>query len=365
MPHRRRAEVVRIVEDHNDTTFLEVQIADSLQRAVNYSQLTGPVNVGDEVIVNTIGVDLQLGSGGYHFVVANLTRPAMAPDCAGHIVKLRYTPLQTNVLAVEEESSPHHQAMLRAASLDGMPVVVATLHSMIAPIAAGMKVGGGEAVRVIYLMTDSAALPIGFSRLVRALKEAKLIDATITVGQAFGGDCEAVNVYSGMLAARFALNADAVVVAPGVGHVGTGTPFGFSGIEQASILDGVNALRGRAVAALRVSFADERERQRGVSHHSLTTLGRLTQTRATVVLPELIADEIQLVRSQLAAAHVTAWHDLAQRGGAAALAELERKQIPVTSMGRRVEQDRAFFLAGGAAGEFAGELVVKRERSPF
>ena len=31
-----------------------------------------PPNVGDEVLLNTTAVELSLGTGGYHFVIANL-----------------------------------------------------------------------------------------------------------------------------------------------------------------------------------------------------------------------------------------------------------------------------------------------------
>ena len=57
-------------------------------------------------------------------------------------------------------------------------------------------------------MTDAAALPLAFSRLVRELTAAELLDATITAGQAFGGDYECVTVASVLLAARWIAGAD-------------------------------------------------------------------------------------------------------------------------------------------------------------
>ena len=41
---------------------------------VAYPRQTGPVEVGDTVLVNTQGRDLGLGSGGFDIVYANLTR---------------------------------------------------------------------------------------------------------------------------------------------------------------------------------------------------------------------------------------------------------------------------------------------------
>ena len=55
-------------------------------------------------------------------------------------------------------------------------------------------------VRIAYVMTDGAALPGGFSRLVAELRAAGLVDGWITSGQAFGGELEAVTVWTGLLA---------------------------------------------------------------------------------------------------------------------------------------------------------------------
>ncbi len=356
MIRRQRAEVVSVLEDCGEVVFVAVRLDATAARAVCYPLLTGAIAVGDEVIVNTMASELKLGSGGYHYVVANLSRDdELAHDARGHIVKLRYTPLQHEVLTLEEPASPHHATLAAAQSLAGMPIIVGTLHSQVAAVAAGIR-AHRAAARIVYVMTDSAALPIGFSHLVRQLKAVGLLDSTITAGQAFGGDHEAVNVTSALLAAKVALNADHVIVAPGVGHVGTGTRFGFSGIEQAGILDSVAALRGRGVAVLRISFADARPRHRGVSHHSLTVLGQLTQARATVVAPELPPVQAAAIARQLEP--IALRHELITQSGERALGELAARGVQVTTMGRSVEQDREFFLSAGAAGEFAAMQEV-------
>ena len=83
--------------------------------------------------------------------------------------------------------------------------------------------------RVVYVMSDQGALPMAFSRSVAELRASGLLAGTVTVGQAFGGDLEAVTLHSGLLAARLALGAELVVVSQGPGNLGTGTRWGFSG----------------------------------------------------------------------------------------------------------------------------------------
>ena len=46
------------------------------RRAYALTQLTGPVAVGDRVVVNTTAVELGLGTGGWHVVHWNLDRDA-------------------------------------------------------------------------------------------------------------------------------------------------------------------------------------------------------------------------------------------------------------------------------------------------
>ena len=47
-------------------------------------------------------------------------------------------------------------------------------------------------------MTDGAALPLALSDLVATLRDRDLVDTTITCGHAFGGDHEAVSVFSAL-----------------------------------------------------------------------------------------------------------------------------------------------------------------------
>jgi hypothetical protein len=277
-------------------------------------------------------------------------------------MKLRYTPFQLKVLSVEEEGSPYRAAVEEFTSLAGTPVVVGTLHSMLAPAAAGCRVTAGEGVRIGYIMTDGAALPVFLSKTVRALKAAGLLVGTVTVGHAFGGDLEAVNIYSGLIAASVALKADVIIITMGPGIVGTGTKWGTTALEQGEIINAVNILGGRAVAVPRLSFADPRSRHRGISHHTLTALGQVALTPALVALPEIPPGELAVIEKQLKEGGISDRHQVLVRDGKPALKYLAQHGIQARSMGRGPDDDPVFFLAAGAAGRVAAELLKEPQQ---
>src|SRR5438105_3653018 len=200
MVRLRRGKVVAIVAERPGALELDVALEGDLGPgvAIAYPELTGPVEPGDAVLLNSTAVELGLGTGGVHFVVAVEARgaPEAGSAVSGRVMKARYTPLQTAVRAVEET---HREILEGSSGLGGTPVVCAPLHSMIGPIAAGAKTAGAE--RVAYVMTDGAALPAAFSRLVPTLRDAGVLDAFLTCGQAFGGEAEAVTIWTGLLAA--------------------------------------------------------------------------------------------------------------------------------------------------------------------
>ena len=328
--------VQSVTDWDGDAQELTVRLELETRRAVNYPALTGPAGVGDEVLLNTTAQALKLGTGGYDFVSANLTHALPKPLEAetGHIIKGRYLPCQQAVLTLEEQE---RYADVWERKLEGFPVLVGQLHSQIGPAAAGLHLSGRR--RVAYVMTDAGALPMAFSRLVRDLKAAGLLGATLTCGQAFGGDAETVTLHSALLGAKHILHCDAAIVCQGPGGAGTGTKYGFSGIEQAQNLDIVRALGGTSVAIVRMSSADKRERHQGVSHHTRTTLD-LAYSRCIVPLP-VGADETTLPPGHSV---------LFIEGAQAALDFLAARGIAVTSMGRTPAEDPAFFLAAAAAG---------------
>src|SRR6478609_462489 len=305
MPSYRTGEVVTLLEARPGLQRVEVDLGHGPERAYALTQLTGPVALGDRVVVNTTAVELGLGTGGWHVVHWNLERDGWSEPGPGHIIKGRYTSLQADVGSTEE----HLEALAEIDSIDGMPVVVAALHSQLPAIAVAFKACAPGA-RLAYVMTDGAGLPLAMSDLVATLRAKDLVDATITCGHAFGGDYEAVSVYSALAVARHVVGADAAVVVMGPGIVGTGTRLGFSGIEVGPVLDAVTGLAGDPIACLRVSFADERPRHQGVSHHTLTTLRVACRSRVTIPVPTVGGEHEARIRADLEAGGLTDRHDL-------------------------------------------------------
>jgi hypothetical protein len=302
------------------------------------TQLTGPVACGDRVVVNTTAVELGLGTGGWHVVHWNLARGEWSEPGPGHIMKSRYTSFQADVGSAEE----HWEELAEVASVDGMPVVAAALHSQVPAIAVAFKRERPDA-RLVYVMTDGASLPIALSDLTFALRQRELLDATVTCGHAFGGDYEAVSIYSALAVARHIAKSDAAVVAMGPGIVGTATRLGFSGIEVGPVLDATVGLRGRPIAALRASHADPRPRHQGVSHHSITALTTAIRSRVTVAAPDGLD----------VPAAIAERHDLERVPEIDIIEALDGHDIHVVSMGRPAADDPILFECAAAAGVVA------------
>jgi hypothetical protein len=344
---------------------LDVRVDGATVRALAYPALTGCPRRGDRVLLNTTALALGLGTGGYALVVAVPDRLPPDPGLPGHLVKARYSPLQATVLGADEQGSPHHDVLRDADDVGGMPVVVADLHSALPAVLAGLfeqaERAGGPArpaaspPRVVYVMQDGGALPAWFSRTCAALAEAGWLTATVTTGQSFGGDLETVTVHSGLLAARHVLGADVAVVAQGPGNLGTGTRWGFSGVAAGEAVNAAAALGGRPVAALRLSDADPRERHRGVSHHSLTAYGRVALARADVPVPVL--DGAFGARIAAEAAGLAARHEIVPVPVDGLEGALRTCPVRLSTMGRGLDEDLAYFLAAAAAGRHAGRLL--------
>lgn len=332
MPTFRTAEVTGLLEERPGLQRVDTDLG----RAYALTQLTGPVAVGDRVVLNTTAVDLGLGTGGWHIVHWNTAREVFDEPGPGHIMKLRYTSLQFDAGSTEE----HHPTS--PTDLEGMPVVVGSLHSQVPGVAAAIR-ATVPAARLTYVMTDGAALPIVISDLVEAMTRVGLIDTTITAGHAFGGDLEAVSVPSALALARHVTHADVAIVAMGPGVVGTDSPLGTTALEVPAVLDAAAALGGRPVAVLRMSDGDPRERHRGVSHHTRTALD-LVRSPVLVAAPEEGAFE-----------HPR--HDVRVVPGPDVPALLDALGLHVTTMGRGPAEDPLFFRATAAAGALAASLL--------
>jgi hypothetical protein len=330
MPRFRTATVTEVLAERPGLA----RVATDAGRAYALTDLTGPVAAGDRVVLNTTAVDLGLGTGGWHVVHWNLARDGWDRPGPGHIMKLRYTSLQADTGAAEED----HPDL--PATLGGVPVVACSLHSQVAVVAAVVH-HLRPAARVAYVMTDGAALPLALSDLVHALRERGVVAATVTAGHAFGGDLEAVAVPSALALARHVAGADVVVVGMGPGVVGTASPLGTTAVEVAGVVDAAAAMGARVALCCRASGADPRPRHRGVSHHVRTILG-LAAVRPEVPLPATLAGEV-------VGATVVDGPD-----PAAVLAALG---LAVTTMGRGPADDPPFFAAAASAGAWAAAAL--------
>jgi hypothetical protein len=330
MPRFRTATVTEVLAERPGLA----RVATDAGRAYALTDLTGPVAAGDPVVLNTTAVDLGLGTGGWHVVHWNLARDGWDGPGRGHIMKLRYTSLQADTGAAEED----HPDL--PATLGGVPVVACSLHSQVAVVAAVVH-DLRPAARVAYVMTDGAALPLALSDLVHALRERGVVAATVTAGHAFGGDLEAVAVPSALALARHVAGADVVVVGMGPGVVGTASPLGTTAVEVAGVVDAAAAMGARVALCCRASGADPRPRHRGVSHHVRTILG-LAAVRPEVPLPAALAGEV-------AGATVVDGPDPA--------AVLDALGLAVTTMGRGPADDPPFFAAAASAGAWAAAAL--------
>jgi len=307
-------------------------------RAYVLTQLIGTVEVGDRVVLNTTAVGLGLGTGGWHVVHWNLSREHLDQPGPGHIMKVRYTSLQSDTGAAEEDLDV-------PTDLAGTPVVVGTLHSQV-PLVAAAYLHQRPEGRVVYVMTDGAALPMALSDLVVGMRRAGLVHGTVTAGHAFGGDLEAVSTPSALALAVHALDADLVIAAMGPGVVGTGAALGTTAVEAAAVLDAAAALGADPVLCVRASSADPRDRHRGVSHH-VTTVLDLTRSRVTV--PTVLGAELG-----------SEDHDVVVTEPPPIAEWLDARDLRVTTMGRTVSEDPLFFAAGAAAGVVAAHRPGRR-----
>ncbi len=345
MPAFRTGEIVGILDARDGLQRVEVDLGgEEAEPAYVLTRLIGPVSVGDRVVVNTTAVDLGLGTGGWHFVHWNLARDEWIERGPGHIMKLRYTSLQADVGSTEEHLDEVASART---SIGGMPVVATPLHSQVPAVVLAIRAARPDA-RIAYVMTDGAALPIALSDLVANMCERELLTTTITAGQAFGGDHEAVTVHSALAIARHQVHADVTVVAMGPGIVGTDSTLGYSGIEVGGVLDAAVGLGGRAIACLRASDADPRERHRGISHHTVTAL--TVATRSRVLVPVPAGDGQDRVLSELATTGIAARHDVEVVTVPDIVGLFAEHGLSVSSMGRPAAADPILFRCAAAAG---------------
>lgn len=304
----RRGRVTAIRERHDAFVRLEV---DGIA-CVAYPTVTGPVALEDEVLVNVQARALELGSGGFDVLYANLTRGLeLAAEEGAHVMVLPYTPLQHARVHAEEAGES-------VDALEGMPVVCCSLHSQVAPVCAAL-----EGLRVAYLQLTGGALPVSLSDTVRTLGERGLLASTAAVAPCFDADVQCVSPASALLWARGEHEVAVCSVGPGI--VGTGTRFGHGGLAAADAANAALSLGGSPVVAQRVSAADKRDRHRGRSHHTEAVLA--------------------LVRGEVVVAEPSdGWREACAG-------------LPLSHMGRGPDEDPDFFAAAYGAGVAARALL--------
>jgi hypothetical protein len=318
----RRGRVTAVLERHEGLARIEVDGAP----CVAYPRQTGAVALGDEVLVNVQARELELGSGGFDVLYANLTRGLeLAAEPGAHVMKLPYTPAQFAAHHAEE-------GFTLPVELGGLPVVCCLLHSQVVPVCAGI----GEGVRVVYVQLEGGALPVSLSDALRTLHARRLVESTVAVGSCVDGDVQCVSAASALLWASSA-GFDVAICSIGPGIVGTGSSFGHGGVSAAEAANVTAALGGSPVLAVRASEGDERDRHRGVSHHTRAAL-ELCLARVAIAWP--------------AGWEAPAWldprHEIDVSGWESACEDL-----PLSHMGRGPKEDPLFFATAFAAGRLA------------
>ena len=306
----RRGTVVAV-----DGEQLTVEVEGEERPAVAYEELTGPNEVGDEVVVNVAARDLELGSGGFDIVHVNLTRGLAGTGIEdAHVMKLNYTPLQHAIDPVEAE-----ELELPVEK----PVAVCFLHAQLPCVAWGARGRG----RIGYVQTGGGALPGSHSRVVRELLDRDLLAGHVCAGPAFGGQHDAITTIGALHAGLTKLGWDAAIAGPGPGILGSATALGHGGMEALDSVHAALALGCRTILVPRMSSGDARARHWGVSHHTRTVLD-LVLKPVEVATP---ADED--------------------------LAGYLDSGLPATTMGRSAEEDPTFFMAALAGGRALGEAI--------
>ena len=339
---------------------LTVEVGGEHRPAWADEAMVGGVELGDEVVVNTQARDLGLGSGGFDVVHVNLSRGLYGGEAERiHVIKLNYTSLQHPVEPVEIE---HGEPDLGPKP----PTVVISLHGHLAPIAwAAAEARPG--LRLGFIQGAGAALPGSLSRDVRELRDRDLLCGHVTAGPAYGGEQEAISLVGGLDAAARRLGWDAIVVGPGPGILGSATRLGHGGMAALDAAHAALALGLPTMLCPRMSSSDERERHRGLSHHTASVL-ELLLAPVRVPVPEAELEGWPLLgeggvpvggSAQAALEDLielcTGHHDLAVEP--IDLSGYAASGLPAKTMGRTIEQDPLFFAAPLAAGRALAAAV--------
>ena len=334
---------------------LTVEVGGERRRAWADPALVGPVQVGDEVVVNTEALDLGLGSGGFDIVHVNLSRGLDAEGAdRAHVIKLNYSSLQHPVEPIERRSD--EDGAERPGPVPGDPPA--------RPSGAGCL--GGRAVQpraASRLRADPgwSASRLALARRGRASRARAAVRPCHRRGR-LRGEAEAITVIGALDAAAHSLGWDAIIAGPGPGILGSASRYGHGGMAALDTAHAALAAGLATLASPRLSSSDPRPRHRGLSHHTEAILGVLLAP-VRVPVPEVgvegwplldEAAELPAGSAEPQAAlddlievaggrHDIAVHPVDLRGYAAS-------GLSTTTMGRSLAQDPLFFAAPLAAG---------------
>jgi hypothetical protein len=339
---RGRVTAVREADDRIARLTVTLVGAAEPRAAIAYPALTGPVQTGDDVVVNVEARDIGLGSGGFDIVHCNLTRGVERGGSDAHVMKLNYTSLQHAVHPVEEglDHGPQRTTM---------PVAVLGLHGQLAPVASALA--QLTEARAGFVQTSGGALAGALSDTVADLLDRGLLAGHVTAGAAHGGQLEAITVEGAVDAGVRRLRWDCAIVGPGPGILGSESALGHGGLSALSSAHAALSLGCRVALVPRLSSGDARERHRGLSHHTETVLAMLLRP-VRVAVPAGVSLPSGAGLDRALGGHEGVRLDVSQL-----VEPYLSSGLPTRTMGRSFEEDRDFFLAGLAGGALLAEMI--------
>lgn len=147
----------------------------------------------------------------------------------------------------------------------------------------------------------------------------------------------------------------------GPGIAGTGTKYGFTGIEQGPILDAVRKLGGNPIAIPRISFADLRERHRGISHHAITIFKEIVNVNVNIPVTIYDKEKFDYIKKQVKDNKLFDKHNIIYLENNKCKEDLDYFNLKARSMGRNYEQDKEFFDAASTAAYYLMEVCDDNE----
>ncbi len=281
-----------------------------------------------------------------------------APDTSS---RPRYTPLQTMVLGADDQESGHHELLADADDLGGTP------RRGRRPALGAARRGGrhprrrpGRARRLRHdrrrgrcpPRSPGGRGPAG-GGLDRGLRHH---GPGVRRGP---GDRHRPH---GLLTARLVAGADVVVVAQGPGNLGTARGGGSRGWRPGEALNAAAVLAGDPSRRCACPRQTPVPRHRGVSHHSLTAVGRVALAPVDVPVPDVAGAFHDGVREQ--ARSLCGRHRYVEVSAAGPGRGAGHQPGAAVDDGPRARAGPASFLVAAAAGRHAASLLARRDETP-